>query len=442
MTIDPIILYMSLLPLWEEIENVAPDPATLERCYPLASRRSIKDLGVCGTCIWGKIKSSGASFYQVCWQLKSFTAASNAPIYPKPDKYALALAYYYCKNTTAFPSFGEVPQWVTSYIEKASQYEPKNAEKEKERQFLREKNQLKRQAEMLQGCLVLTIWIEDCLRMGLARLREQPFSFWESIISKLNDYKLNGIASRLLPLFKLRQNEHWIKIATKQLGEVIMFVEAFQKWDDFNPLNQQDLLIYGGATLKKEMVLLEQPVYDSWFVSSIAYREINPDLHARFIWLYGPNSKKFAQFIDYRWQGEPWDIAYPLFTYVKGNMHFYPSGFPQRAILQSSEEALPERASCLPEGYKDWHTFFEEYRKAYKSNFLVEAFPGIMHQLTVEPGEDFYLIDHMGVKVVISPDFEEKWEILAFSQTQPIAIFGLWDGLYFTPKSYSAAFID
>ena len=105
---------MSLLPLWEEIEKLAPDPATLERCYPLASRRYLKDLGICDTYIWGKIKTSGASFYQVCWQLNTFTAASNSPIYPKPDKYALALAFYYCKNTITFPTFKEVPEWVTS----------------------------------------------------------------------------------------------------------------------------------------------------------------------------------------------------------------------------------------------------------------------------------------------------------------------------------------
>ena len=94
---------MSLLPLWEDIEKLSPDPATLERCYRLASQRYLKDIGVAEGYIWGKIKTSGASFYQVCWQLETLISASNSPIHPKPDKYTLALAFYYCKNPMAFP---------------------------------------------------------------------------------------------------------------------------------------------------------------------------------------------------------------------------------------------------------------------------------------------------------------------------------------------------
>ena len=100
---------MSLLPLWEDIEKLSPDPATLERCYRLASQRYLKDIGVAEGHIWGKIKTSGASFYQVCWQLDTLISASNSPIHPKPDKYTLALAFYYCKNPMAFPSIQPSP---------------------------------------------------------------------------------------------------------------------------------------------------------------------------------------------------------------------------------------------------------------------------------------------------------------------------------------------
>ena len=89
---------MSLLPLWEDIEKLSPDPATLERCYRLASQRYLKDIGTAEGYIWGKIKTSGASFYQVCWHLDTLISVSNSPIHPKPDKYTLALAFYYCKN--------------------------------------------------------------------------------------------------------------------------------------------------------------------------------------------------------------------------------------------------------------------------------------------------------------------------------------------------------
>jgi hypothetical protein len=311
---------MSLLPVWEEIEKLSPDPATLERCYRLASKRYLKDIGFCEPFIWGKIKTSGASFYQVCWQLDPLISASNSPIYPKPDKYALALAFYYCKNTIAFTHFEEVPPWVITYVSKKPLSEAESSEKEEENQRLREKNQLKRQSEMLQGCLVLTLWIEDCLRMGLARLREQPFSYWEAIVSRLNDFKLNGIASRLLPLFYHRNEEDWIQLSIKQFGEIILFCEAFQKWDDFNPENQQDLLIYGGATIKKEVVINEPPIPDEWFVCSISYEELSIDLNARFVWLFGISSNRFAQLISYSWRGEKWENHFNLQTKFKGNI--------------------------------------------------------------------------------------------------------------------------
>jgi hypothetical protein len=101
---------MSLLPVWEEIEKLSPDPATLERCYRLASKRYLKDIGFCEPFIWGKIKTSGASFYQVCWQLDTLISASNSPIYTKPDKYALALAFYF-PNKRA-PHLSETSQFA------------------------------------------------------------------------------------------------------------------------------------------------------------------------------------------------------------------------------------------------------------------------------------------------------------------------------------------
>lgn len=427
---------MSLLPVWEEIEKLSPDAATLERCYRLASNRYIKDIGTCNLFIWGKIKTSGAAFYQVCWQLDTLIAASNSPIYPKPDKYALALAFYYCKNTQAFKCCEEVPPWVIQYVTKKPLTEIQSSEKEAENQLLREKNQLKRQAEMLQGCFVLTLWIEDCLRMGFARLREQTYPFWESVASRLNDFKLNGIAARLLPLFYYRNEEDWIPLCTKQFGEIILFCEAFQKWDDFSPENQQDLLIYGGATIKKEAVLSEPAFADEWFVCSISYEKISNDLNARFVWLLGINSKQFAQLISYSWRGEKWEDHFEMNTSIKGNIHYYPSGFPQRAILQISDDYV-SKSSTFPNGYKDWDSFFDSYRIACKQNFLLEEFPGILQHVRVLAEESSYLQDKNNSKIKISPLFKEKWELIAISQNKPISVFGTWNGLYFLPRSYS-----
>ena len=426
---------MSLLPLWEDIEKLSPDPATLERCYRLASQRYLKDIGVAEGHIWGKIKTSGASFYQVCWQLDTFISASNSPIYPKPDKYTLALAFYYCKNPMAFPTFEEIPSWVITYVSKKPLSEAEILEKEAENQRLREKNQIKRQSEMLQGCLILTLWLEDCLKMGLARLREQPYSFWESIVSRLTDFKLNGIASRLLPLFYQRNDENWIQIAIKQLGEIILFCEAFQKWDDFTGENQQDLLVYGGATIKKEVVLSEPPVTDEWFVCSLDYKQISNDLNARFVWLFGRLTGRYAQVISYSWRGEKWEDEYELHTQVIGNVHYYPSGFPQRAILQINERKSGKIAS-FPTDYKDWHSFFESYRMAFKRNFLLEEFPGFISELTVMNEKSLILLDKSGTAIETVPDYDEKWDLVAFSENKKVTIFGLWNGLYFIPKSY------
>jgi hypothetical protein len=420
---------MSLQPLWEEIEKLAPDPATLERCYRLASKRYLKDFGVCEPFIWGKIKSSGATFYQVCWQLDTLKAASNAPVYPKPDKYTLALAFYYCKYSREFPNYEVTPPWVIPFLSKKPLSESEIREKEFENQRLREKNLLKRQAEMLQGCQVLTLWIEDSLQMGLARWREQPFSYWESIITRLNDFKLNGIASRLLPLFHRRNDENWLQISMKQLGEIILFCEAFQKWDDFNPEN-------GGVTMKKEALLQEPALSDSWFVCSTVQRTVSEDLNARHVWLLGWNTNQFAQIISYSWRGEPWDDAFTMLTSIKGNIHFYPSGFPQRAVWFPDEESPPSPAP-FPSGYKDWASFFNSYRAACNQQFLLEEFPGIVQNLRVLPGEAMFLQDQNGAKVTINPSFSEKWELVALNQDSLIKVFGTWDGLYFTPKSYS-----
>lgn len=427
---------MFLLTLWEEIEKTAPDAATLERCYRLATNRFIKDIGVYKGCIWGKIKTSGATYYQVCWQLEGLSGYSNSPIKPKPDKYLLALAYYYCKNPNAFPLFETTPDWVINNLFKKPLSEKEIIEKEKENEILREKNQSKRQNEMLKGCAILTLWIEDCLRIGFAKLKEQPISYWEPIFSQLTDYKLNAISTRLNNIYNLRAHKIWIHLATKLFGELITFTEAFQKCDDFPPSVQQDLLVYGGVVIKKEIVALEPAHIDEWFVCAQEFKEINNDLTARTVWLYGTSTHLYATILSYSWRGEKWEDSFILHSKISGHIHFYPSSFPQRAILLNREEKLPIKNS-LPKGYSSWKPFFDAYREAFKLNFLLEEFSGIIDQITVINAENLFLKDEHGKVIEVDPKFDEKWELIAFCQDKPISIFGIWDGTYFFPKNYA-----
>lgn len=114
--------------------------------------------------------------------------------------------------------------------------------------------------------------------------------------------------------------------------------------------------MYGGAIIKKEVVLSEPSVTDEWFVCSLDYKEISNDLNARFVWLFGRSTGRYAQVISFSWRGEKWEDEYELHTQVIGNVHYYPSGFPQRAILQINERKSGNIAS-FPTDYKDWHSF-------------------------------------------------------------------------------------
>jgi hypothetical protein len=182
-------------------------------------------------------------------------------------------------------------------------------------------------------------------------------------------------------------------------------------------------------------VLSEPPVTDEWFVCSLDYKQISNDLNARFIWLFGRSTRQYAQVISFSWRGEKWEDEYELHTQVKGNVHYYPSGFPQRAILQINERASGKIAS-FPTHYKDWHSFFEAYRMAFNRHFLLEEFPGFISELTVMNEKHLILLDKSGTAIETVPDYDEKWDLIAFSENKKVTIFGLWNGLYFIPKSY------
>jgi len=397
----------------------------------MASPRYLQDSGACLPFIWGKVSTSGAMVYQVCWNLETLHHFSNSPVRAKPDKFLLALALAYTRQPGAFPKFQDTPDWVLKSLSGPS----RKASRENENKEIRDKNLLKRLAQMQEGCLQLTLWIEDAMRLGLVRLREQGPDFWEAIGARLTDYKLGAVAGRLQTLYHRRSESDWTGRATRLLGDLVLCCEGFSRWEELQEPFQQDLLRYGGMSLRKEAVAAGPGLVDDWWVASVEYRPMHTDLQGRFVWLLGSRSRQYAQLADFSWRGSPWEESYEVHTQRPGTMHFHPSAYPQRAVCVSQENTRAVPAS-FPQGMPDWKSFLSAYREALKQQMLLEEFPGIVENLSLSSSETLFLEDAKGMTLPVDGDYPDKWELIARGESGPMRIFGTWNGQAFFPKSF------
>ncbi len=432
---------MDLTP--EKIFSYAPDPGTAQRAKSVAHAQIWHTLEGNGRAIWGTYGYAADPFkVQIDFHGPAFRC--SCPVRRKPCKHGIGLLLLFSKNNDAFQVVTDLPEWVNSWLKKRDGRNHKNTKttaperSPEEEAALAEKRKDARQKrlfQMAEGLSELESWLTDLFRQGLATLEGHSREYWQNLAARMVDAKLGGIARRIRQFPILMGAEDWHEKLLTELGDIYLIVKGFQNMQQLPEPLQDDLLNLSGVNFKKGDVLEGGEAFqDYWLVAGQTETEEEVNLTARRTWLVGEESGKNVLLLDFAWGGNGYETGYKLGTVLRGEVAFYPSAYPQRALFKQFEYA--DRPFDLKNGYTTLSGFAGGYAAALAANPWLAFFPAFLKNVVpVFQSDGFVLVDQQGKQFHLLADEGLGWKTVAISGGHPLSIFGVWDGRVFRPLS-------
>lgn len=427
---------MTLLWTYDQIRALAPDAATLQKARGVFYAKNWRSTEGNEHLLWGEYAATPTLIYRPAIDLRNARHACTCRAPHKPCKHVLALLLLLQDRNESFRVTYDVPAWVSQGLSAtAAQPPPKPAAPPAPVSALDAQD--KRRLSMAAGLQDLERRLRDLLSQGLAELDRLPPDFWDSFAARMVDAKLGGVARRLRRCKQLATSQgDWAGKVLRELAALHLLLQAFRQYDTLPLPWQIEVSTQLGVTIKKETVLAGPGLPDDWMVLG-QYEVAEESLRARYCWLLGVQTGRYALLLDYAWGGQAFEQVYDTGAQLHGELVYYPGSWPQRALLRSQAPSQAPLKS-LP-GVPDLESLCQRYAEAIASNPWLPRIPALLSRVTPAgaPGQ-WVLIDKAGRCVPCSATEEVAWAIAAQSGGHPIPLFGEWDGEAFTPLSLLA----
>ena len=430
----------------EQVLALATDPASAAAGKKLANGRSWQRLGQSAEAMWGECQ--GSALYQVRVDLHDLAVRCSCPSRKFPCKHGLGLMLLAATTPTAFPQAAP-PDWVAEWLQKRSATQAARetktktgdgepaadtAAQAKRADAVREK----RLALVARGLDGLDLWMNDLVRNGLAGLELQPASFWDKQAARMVDAQAQGIAARLRAMGGIpNASPDWPERLLGELGRLALLTHAFRRLDRLDPALQEDVRQAIGWTLKEDEVSARgEVVDDDWLV--LGQRISGEDhLRVRRTWLLGRTTGRFALLLHFSAAGAPFADTMPAGSHQQATLVYWPSAFPQRALVRG-RRGIPERLAGPLPGADTVEAVLARVAEAVACQPWLDRFPCVLREAVpvVEHGE-WWLQDRTGATLRLSRG--DHWSLLALSGGLPVDVAGEWSGSTLAPLGLMVA---
>lgn len=409
----------------ERILQLAPQPLLIDRARLLLHPKRWALLACHTSVVWGLCRTKGATQYKVAFDLQAGQGFSNSPSPAKPDKYILALLLFFFEDPSSFTFTQFAPDWVSDGLA----HPPSPREPDSEGPSLPRLSSFeKRIPLMAQGQQELAQWLRDMARQGLGALQAAELSVWESIATRLTDAKLSGLAGRLRRLAMQRHHPDWDRLFRQELAALHLWSEAFARLDDYPEAMQQELMLQGGWTPRKEDVQREsEGIVDQWFVLQHT-TGAEEQLAFQRTWYWGQKTGRTALLLEYAWGNIPFENTWTVGAGYEGTMYFYPGTFPLRAVPGS---LIPSHTPFEPTTglFEHIGQLGDAFAEAVGRQPWLQELPCGFRAVSVVLCEERpFLCDRMHYRLPLAPDRADL-----FPDFSPHTVFGTWDGIAFYP---------
>lgn len=445
-----------------QVTALAPDAASLKAGEKLSQPHQWQTLGQADGVIWGEIKGSGKNPYQTAIALAEPAFKCSCPSRKFPCKHGLGLALVYAANPDKLTGT-EPPTWLQDWLDKRGQRAQKQAEKAaakdepvdeatlQKRAAAQQKRNAAREDKVSAGIAELQRWLFDLIRQGLS---QQDDAQWQRMAARMVDAQAPGLARRLQAAASLRyQGGAWQEKLLAELGKLHLLLEAWQRRDSLPDAVQADVLAQIGFSHSKEELLLLNGITDHWQVVG-QRQEDDGQMRTQRTWLYGLASQRFALLLDFAVQNQPMTLRPAIGQELAGEMVFYPSAVPLRAVWKENPPPTPssrsfaalrpfakegsqsivsitstELSQASPFAKGGLRGIFFSYAQSLTVNPWLGLFPfAIANATPVRHNNQWLLVDAEQHVIPLNISDEQAWILLGESGGHSLHVFGEWDG--------------
>jgi hypothetical protein len=325
-----------------------------------------------------------------------------------------------------------VLEWVAkrnSSLEARSQ----KSDSPKEDPKAKENRARKRRARVDSGLEECEKWIRDGIQQGLAGLQTLTPKAWRQFAARMVDAQAPGVARLIREMSgTVVSGDGWQDRLLERMSMLYLLLQAYSRIDELPPGNQADIRALIGWTINKEDLPESGSLQDRW---SVLGQRTYPDerLTVQMSWLQGMASGRFGLVLGYSVAGQPFDFLRTPGTSFDGQLVFYPSAYPLRAVPR---EASSAPWSGIMEG--SVASMVESLADALTCNPWITEVPACLGPVRLgRVGEQWVLADGSG-SAPLSPAFADPFHLLAISGGNEFGVFGEWDGREFLPLGASS----
>ncbi len=428
----------------ERVAALAPDATSASAGQALATTRKWTALGRSPRAIWGLCEGSGKQPYQARVDLSEPAFKCSCPSRKFPCKHGLALLFLFARNVEAF-STGDEPAWVADWIADRVARATKKADQVKisadkpvdvEAQARRI---AQREARVRDGVAACRVWLDDLVRRGLAAAQSDPAAEWERAAARLVDAQAPGLASfvRRIPMM-MASGSGWDTRTVDLLGRLYLLLRAAERLDDLPADLAGDVRTALGWTQSRDDALASAGVADRWTAVGQVIEEEERFRVAR-TWLVGHNSGRRALILDFAAGSQPLERPIVAGSSFDGELAFYPSRQPLRALLKSRSESFPidHRLPAVCDATIE--NGLLKFAAALAANPWTFRWPLVIAEVRpVLDGTRWFLVDAHDHGLPVRPSFARSlqlWRLIAAGAGVPTTVVIEWDGISALPIS-------
>lgn len=280
----------------------------------------------------------------------------------------------------------------------------------------------------------LETWLLDTLSRGAATAVSEDADFCQTIAARLADASMRGLSRSLRTLGTVpADHPDWPVRVTAALAEAALALHAFHRREQLSPPLLHDLEAFVGFSQKKDAIRAEgEALNDTWAVVGAVEDTVEEPLRRRRTWLLGAESKRFALLLEYA-HGN--DVEFlPGFApgaVVAGELVFYPSAWPHRAVAADHLRTVPRSVEKLP-GFEKIADLARTFAAALGQQPWLAALPAVLNAVVpVRSAQQFGLTDADGNLVPLANSEPGCWSLVTLGGGRPITVFGEWNGTAF-----------
>lgn len=431
----------------ESVLALAPDASSASAGQSLASAKKWTGLGRSERALWGLCQGSGKDPYQARIDLSEPAFKCSCPSRKFPCKHGLGLLLVYAQDAKVFKDQPE-PGWVTDWLATRSERAEKKAEKaqaaaEKPVDLeAQAKRAAQREARVRDGIATCRVWLDDVVRRGLAAAQSSDRGEIDAIAARMVDAQAPGLAGmirRVPEIISLGDADGpWTQRALDQLARIHMLLTAAEKLDALPPDLGGDVRTALGWTQSKEEALAGPGVADRWVTVGQIIEE-EERLRVRRTWLVGRATGRRALILDFAAGTQALDTSLVQGVEFDGELVFFPSRLPLRALIKTRAEAQAVDAPLGAAGDATCEQGLRRYAEALGANPWLARWPMVLSGARVaQQGGRWMVIDGTGAGLVLRASFAASlhlWRLVSACGFGPVMLTLEWDGASAQPLS-------